>query len=116
MRIEALDPAWIMRDGRKIGIRFICPINDGNGPHAEGHHVCVLFENPPDGGAAHPNDDSAPGNNSGRRWTLTGDILEMLTLSPSINCITAERCPKPSHERCSHAHCWHGFVTGGEVT
>ena len=115
MKLTDLEPQWILRGDRAVGIRFLCPINDGNGPHLEGHSVCVLFANPADGGNAHHDDDGCPGNNNGHRWARKGDAFETLTLSPSIDCTTSEKCAKPSHERCSHTHCWHGFVTDGEI-
>lgn len=115
MRLVDLDPVWIERGGRGVGVRFICPINDGAGPHHEGHSVAVLFENPSDGGPAHPNDEQCTGNNRGRRWWRTGSTFQELTLSPSLDCTTSEGCPKSDHAQCSHAHCWHGFVTSGEA-
>lgn len=108
-----LEPTWIERGGRVVGVRFYCPINDGNGPHTEGHSVCVLFENPPDGGPAHPPDPGCPGNNRGRRWRRTGDTFETMSLAPSVDCTTSEGCDKTDHRQCSHAHCWHGNVERG---
>lgn len=115
MRLVDLDPIWIEHHGRIVGIRFICPINDGDGPHQEGHSVCVLFDNPPDGGPKHPDDASVPGNSKGRRWIRSGATFDDLTLSPSVNCQTSEGCDKPDHAQCSHTHCWHGFVENGVV-
>lgn len=70
----------------------------------EGHSICVLFSNPPDGGPAHLNDEQAPGNNGGNRWNRTGTSFDGLGLSPSVDCTQTD------------AHCWHGFVTNGQVT
>lgn len=116
MKLLNLEPTWIERHGRIVGVRFICPVNDGTGPHAEGHSVAVLFANPPDGGAAHPDDASCVGNNAGRRWTRTGSTFDGMTLSPSIDCTSREGCNKQDHSKCSHTHCWHGFVTNGAIT
>lgn len=116
MRLVDLDPVWIERDDRVVGVRFVCPINDGDGPHYEGHSVCVLFANPPDGSAAHPDDSGCPGNSGGLRWQRSGATFDDLTLSPSVNCQTSEGCDKSDHSQCSHARCWHGFITNGDVT
>lgn len=116
MRLIDLHATWINRGGRVVGVRFTCPVNDGSGPHADGHSVCVLFANPVDGGPAHPNDDSCPGNSKGRRWQRIGNTFETLSLHPSVDCTTSEGCDKPEHSKCSHAHCWHGFVTNGDAT
>lgn len=115
MKLDGLDAIWIKRDGRIVGVRFTCPVNDGPGPHADGHSVCVLFANPPDGGAAHPDDAGCPGNSHGRRWQRTGDTFATLSLSPSVNCQTSDGCDKTDHSKCSHTFCWHGFVTNGEA-
>jgi len=104
MRLVDLEPVWIERRGRVVGIRFTCPINDGIGPHREGHQVAVLFVNPVDGGAAHSDDPNCLGNNKGNRWSRTGNTFETLTLSPSIDCTT------------TNPHCWHGEVKDGMVT
>lgn len=116
VKLVDLEPVWIERQGRVVGVRFYCPKNDGDGPHCDGHSVCVLFSNPPDGGAAHPDDSSSPGNSAGRRWLRTGSTFDDLTLSPSVDCTTSEGCDKPDHAQCSHTHCWHGNVLGGQIT
>lgn len=103
-RLVDLEPEWVRRTGRVVGVRFTCPIDDGPGPHREGHQVAVLFANPPDGGPPHPDDPDCVGNNSGQRWTRSGATFETLSISPSIDCTAADR------------HCWHGFVSAGEVT
>ena len=116
MRLVDQDPTWIMRPfGRIVGVRFTCPKDDGTGPHIEGHAVCVLFDNPPDGGPKHPDDSQCPGNNRGRRWLRIGTTFGDLSLSPSVDCTTSEGCPKTDHTQCSHSHCWHGNVASGEI-
>jgi hypothetical protein len=97
-RLADLFGEWIVRDGRRVGVRFVCPTC----PQIEGAPtLAVLFANPPDGGAAWPDDPQALGNNEGRRWTLTGDTLEAMALSPSVDC-----------SKCGH---WHGIVSHGEA-
>lgn len=111
-----LEPTWIERAGRVVGVRFVCPIDDGAGPHREGHQVAVLFLNPPDDGEAHPDDPSCPGNSAGQRWTRAGTTFETLSLSPSVDCTQADACNKVDHAACSHTHCWHGNVERGHAT
>lgn len=111
-----LEPTWIERAGRVVGVRFVCPIDDGAGPHREGHQVAVLFLNPPDDGEAHPDDPSCPGNSAGQRWTRAGTTFETLSLSPSVDCTQAGACDKVDHAACSHTHCWHGNVERGHAT
>lgn len=97
MKLTDLDPTWIVRLDRIVGVRFTCPM-----PNHE-HQVAVLFSNPPDAGPPHPSCPSCPGDNNGMRWNRGGDTFYDLSLSPSINCTKFD----PS--------CWHGFVTAGEV-
>lgn len=93
MRLADLEPKWIEKGGRVVGVRFLCPC-------CTGPYLAVLFANPPDGGPAHPDDASAPGNNEGRRWQRSGEAFDTLSLSPSVDA-------SPAH--------WHGFITNGEA-
>lgn len=87
---------WIVRDGRRVGVKFACP----HCPKVEGAPtLAVLFANPIEGGAAWPSDPQCVGNNEGRRWTRNGDDIETLSLTPSVDC-----------SGCGH---WHNFVTHG---
>lgn len=101
-------------DGRKgLGVSFDCPLCvlegrfslHGSGPfppHAErtdrtfAPFFPCAFKNPLDGG---PPDPSA-------KWTRTGDTLETLTLSPSIN---ADEQDHGTHKG------WHGHVQNGKI-
>lgn len=102
-RLVDLGATPIVRGGRVVGVRFECPYDDGAGPHPEGHAICVLYANPPDGGPTHPDDPSCPGNNDGNRWTRSGAGLADLTLSPSVDCSRSSSCP------------YHGVVTDGRA-
>lgn len=104
MTLRDLDARWAVKGGRVVGVRFTCPVNDGDGPHREGHQIAVLFTNPPDGGPPHPPDPGCVGDNGGRRWSRAGDTLDDLTLVPSIDCTVTDRA------------CWHGFVVAGRVS
>lgn len=103
MTLTELGAVAIFRGGREVGLRFCCPYSDGAGPHPEGHAICALYANPPDGGPAHPDDPACPGNNGGRRWTRYGTGIADLTLSPSVDCssVTGSTCR------------YHGVVVGG---
>jgi hypothetical protein len=96
MRLVDLEPWWITRAGRIVGIGFLCPC-------CQDTNLAVLFANPPDGGPAHPPDENCPGDNAGRRWQRTGSTFDDISLSPSID---ASRPPAPH---------WHGFIVQGEV-
>lgn len=98
--LRDLDPHWIRAAaGGRVGVRFACPTC----PALEGApDICVLFANPLDGAASVPVGSAFPGENEGRRWQRTGDELDNLTLSPSVDC-----------SRCGH---WHGFVDHGDAT
>lgn len=115
MRFSELDPTWIERAGRVVGVRFVCPMYAGAGPHHSAHAICVLFANPPDGGAPWPADAQCPGDNDGKRWTRAGETFADLSLSPSIDCTTAARCLQAEHSKCPHTYCWHGHITSGQV-
>lgn len=103
--LRALDPAWIEIGGRVVGVRFSCPVCSSWGANLVGAHmVGALFANPPDGGAAQPDDERAHANHSGRRWSRSGSTFDDLTISPSIDLTRTA----PGE--------WHGFVVAGQVT
>jgi len=98
--IADLDPHWIFDANRRVvGVRFACPTC---GDLVGAVNICVLFENPPDGGPAAPRGCRLPGDSEGRRWTRDGTTFSTLTLSPSVDC-----------SQCGH---WHGFVAKGDAT
>lgn len=98
-RLAALFGTWTHdRTGRVVGVKFICPTC----PQVEGAvTLAVMFENPPDGGPAERPGSDLVGENGGRRWHRTGDTLDTLTLTPSVDC-----------SKCGH---WHGIVSNGEA-
>lgn len=103
--LEALEPIWIERDSRVIGILFVCPTCSRGGTSIEGaHSVGVLFANPADGGPTAPNDEAIIANYGGKRWTRSGSTFADLSLSPSIDLTRG----MPGD--------WHGFVINGQVT
>lgn len=99
MKLSDLDPRWassggegITRDGQpvprreRIGLICNCP------KCGEDHPLFVPFANPPDG--------EPPVYPANAVWHRTGDVLETLTLTPSI-----------LRKDCG----WHGFITNGEI-
>lgn len=76
-------------------VRFLCPAcyAKNNGPVGT-HGVMVTFHDR--GVPDHLGSRSRQGGPS--RWRVSGDSVENLTLTPSIDC-----------------ECWHGHVTNGEI-
>lgn len=90
------------------GLLLWCPCGYGKAEFPlEGgrpHGVLVVFSNPRN--APVPPADFGPHSKSDPnvhpRWTMSGNAIEDLTLTPSVD------VGKPS--------CWHGHITNGEVT
>jgi hypothetical protein len=82
------------------GLLFVCP-------KCQHHSILIMFANPRNGRVV-PN-DAFPKNE--RRWTFSGDTIDKLTLSPSVDLsqITPENPATPS--RCY----WHGWVKNGDA-
>jgi len=76
-----------------IGLSFKCPCGK---EHDEYDRVFVTFSNPIDGGAP-VEPPRFP------KWDRTGDSIENITLTPSIQRMDENGCK------------WHGFVTNGEA-
>ncbi len=72
-----------------VGLSFKCPCG---GEHHEYDQVFVAFANPLDGG---------PPFGNGPKWQRTGDTIDDITLSPSIQRMDPGGCR------------WHGFVRNG---
>lgn len=91
MRLTDLDPNfWTAEAGRAgQGITFLCPC-------CLTQHLGVWFANPVDGGPPAP-----PELSPAPRWQRSGDTLETLTLSPSIDASASGH--------------WHGFIVDGEI-
>lgn len=81
------------------GVMFVCP-------KCGSHQVLCWFKNPRN--AAEVPAVTLPGPG---RWMFSGETLDTLTLTPSVDlsAITPDNPPHPS--RCY----WHGFVTNGEI-
>lgn len=75
-----------------MGVIFLCPVH-------RTHYIGVWFANPVDGGPP-ASADALPAP----RWQRTGDTIETLTLTPSVDA-------QPGNPSC-----WHGFITNGAIT
>jgi len=101
------------RQGNQVegaqGVLFQCPVcsvgleegtEDGRHFYRGAHYVLVWFRNP-------RNAPNVPAEVWPKpRWTFTGDTLDTLTLTPSINLIDDK----------GNTTCWHGHVTNGQTT
>lgn len=82
------------------GLFLWCPCGLAGKPV---HGLLVPFANPRNAPPAPP--DHGPVSRDGKRnprWTMSGTGLDDLSLTPSIDV--------------GDDHCWHGFITNGEVT
>lgn len=93
--LTTLDPRWVTKGGRRVGVSFACPTCMETADPACSGRVAVFFDPPLDPGPAGP-----------KPWRRTGDTFETLSLSPSILTRVAPN---------GAAH-WHGYVTNGQVT
>lgn len=98
----AATPTTHHRQGGAIagaqGISMWCPCgHPSRGDQAKSTHgLLVPFANPQGASPAPEGHGPTP------RWKMTGSGLDDLTITPSIDVGTD--------------HCWHGFITNGEVT
>lgn len=104
MLLTDLEPRWLEKDGRRVGLTFFCPccLTD---------RLTCFFEPTPFRQQVQMMIPIA-GKDLGDRvnwvpskadfaWTKTGDTFDNLTVSPSIDASAAKH--------------WHGFIQGGEV-
>jgi hypothetical protein len=82
------------------GVLFICP-------KCQKHSVLVLFANPRN--AAVVPVEAFPRNE--KRWQFSGDAIDELTLTPSIDLSQISPDNPASPSRCY----WHGFITKGDA-
>jgi hypothetical protein len=117
VKLIELDPRWLMRDGRRIGIVFRTPHSER--PQSAGHYQTCFFEPTPRDVQrevvwAAADDLKGEGQqhfgawqpaNPDIAWTVAGGVdgasLETLTVTPSIDG--------------SRGGLWHGFITEGEI-
>lgn len=104
MRLTDLDPAWLIKDGNRVGFTF-------NGPLGKGfRQSCLVVAMPSQEQwklheAAHGEDALVQGCRSDFAWTIAGGIenanFETMTVTPSIDG--------------SDGGEWHGYITNGEI-
>lgn len=103
MKLTDLDPKWIEREGRRIGMIFRCP-------HCQKCYLSCIWEPMPifpdqydtflamlgedEGPQTVPSKPSAP-------WTRVGDDFVVLSVTPSIDA--------------SDSGHWHGFIMNGNI-
>lgn len=83
------------------GVLFVCP-------KCQKHSLLIMFDNPRNGIVVPA--DAFPKNE--KRWVFSGETIDTLTLSPSVDLsqITPEN--PASADRCY----WHGWVRDGDAT
>lgn len=106
MRLSALDPRWIERNGERIGVVFRCP-------HCVGEKFYWLTcYRVPMGNFGDQHEALAPVISEGNlhrvvpvkrdyAWSFVGDTFETLSITPSLDASASGH--------------WHGYVTAGEI-
>lgn len=87
------------KDGAQ-GLLLICP-------KCQNHSVLIWFLNPCNAAPVPAEAKPGPG-----RWTFSGDGIETLSLTPSVDLSKIDNEHPESPCRCY----WHGFVTNGEAS
>lgn len=101
MRLSELDPQWLIDDGKRLGVTFLCPhcqkvrVGAKSAPLSMRDQMRIFARDfPNNGGQIVPMNESCS-------WTITGADCETMTITPSID------ASKSGH--------WHGYVTNGEI-
>lgn len=106
----ATDTGWplVNPDGQRhgLGVTFECPGTCCAGKETR-QRIAVAFLNPIDGGPM-PKDQR-------RGWKRTGDTIETLTLTPSINAHDVELVDADGNVTAEKWGHWHGFITNGAI-
>lgn len=100
MKLTELDAGFVSTRGTRTGLHFLCPT-------CRRQQLVVPFANPPGEGAP-----DASLNANGVLWTRTGETLDDITLSPSVDArhVLGGVDGEPRVE-CR----WHGWVRNGEA-
>lgn len=97
------------------GLLFQCPScaqgkergsEDGRNFVVGAHYVLCWFSNPRNASTVPADVFPGPG-----RWSFTGDLIDAVTLSPSVNLDV-----HTDHNGDPHPCRWHGFVLNGDAT
>lgn len=102
MTLAELDASFVAPEGRHgVAVQFRCP-------GCQRERLVIPFANPIDGGGADPSM-----NYRGVLWTRSGDSLETLTLSPSVDFSHVNFNDEPPH---NPVECrWHGWIRDGKA-
>jgi hypothetical protein len=101
VKLEELDASFVSVDERRVAVQFRCP-------GCQRERIVIPFANPPDGGPASPDM-----NRRGVLWQRTGETLDALTLSPSVDFAHVVSNDDPPH---NPRECrWHGWVRDGQA-
>lgn len=82
------------------GVLFVCP-------KCQNHSILCWFKNPRNSQPVPEDAEPKPG-----RWTFTGDTIDTLTLTPSVDISKVDAQNPASETRCY----WHGFIQNGDAT
>lgn len=100
MRLADLDAGFVSTNGVRTGLHFLCP-------QCRAQQLVVPFANPPSGGAP-----DATLNANGVLWQRTGETIDDITLSPSVD----SRHVNGGYDGIPRTECrWHGWVRNGEA-
>ena len=102
MKLTDLDASFVAPEGRHgVAVQFRCP-------GCQRERIVIPFANPIDGGGADPSM-----NYRGVLWTRSGDSLETLTLSPSVDFshVNGSDDAGDPWRECR----WHGWVRDGQA-
>lgn len=100
MKLTELDAGFVSTAGVRTGLHFLCPA-------CRKQHLVVPFANPPNGVP----DGSL--NANGVLWRRTGETVEDITLTPSVDSKHTNFSDDPPHDPkpCR----WHGWIRNGEA-
>ena len=102
MKLSELDAGFVSTNGHRTGLHFLCP-------KCKGQQLVIPFANTPSG----VTDPTL--NAHWILWQLSGDSIENVTLSPSVDAkhviVLEEGGSFVAGPECH----WHGWIRGGEV-
>lgn len=99
MKLRELEAGFVATDGVRTGLHFLCP-------KCREQQLVVPFANPTNGGP------DASLNANGCLWQRTGDTVDDITLSPSVD----SKHVNGGYDGLPRVECrWHGWVRNGEA-
>lgn len=117
MRLTELEPQWLERDGRKVGVMFLCPHcreawltcfwvamptwgAEVDAPYMWEGQFGFIREALDRQGWDEPENNVVPCK-AGLAWQWNGEGFERMSLTPSLDASASGH--------------WHGFITDGEI-